>query len=285
MFLEKAKQGNTGLFFYILTILICYLSGVMGAVLVYGLIEVDTVDRNQTLIGLLFPFVTILAGLLLCTFYLHKRPIHSLFNAFNGFRTNRLFFGFFTWLVLCGLSDVVYYYFLGGVYHLQWNPTAFLVLLFVAITMISIQSMTEEVLFRSYLLSGLALVLKYRYLAITVSSLMFALMHIGNPENEKFGYVLMFFFYFGTALILGVIAVLDEGIEQTIGIHIATNMYGALFVNFNDAALKTDSLFIIDNPMGINMVILNFISFLIYLILSKVCFKLKPISFIFKKII
>ena len=114
---------------------------------------------------------------------------------------------------------------------------------------------------------------------------MFALMHIGNPENEKFGYVLMFFFYFGTALILGVIAVLDEGIEQTIGIHIATNMYGALFVNFNDAALKTDSLFIIDNPMGINMVILNFISFLIYLILSKLCFKLKPISFIFKKII
>jgi membrane protease YdiL (CAAX protease family) len=145
--------------------------------------------------------------------------------------------------------------------------------------------MTEEVLFRSYLLSGLALILKYRYLAITVSSLMFALMHIGNPENEKFGYVLMFFFYFGTALILGVIAVLDEGIEQTIGIHIATNMYGALFVNFNDAALKTDSLFIIDNPMGINMVILNFISFLIYLILSKLCFKLKPISFIFKKII
>ena len=80
-------------------------------VLVYGLIEVDTVDRNQTLIGLLFPFVTILAGLLLCTFYLHKRPIHSLFNAFNGFRISRLFFGFFTWLVLCGLSDVVYYYF------------------------------------------------------------------------------------------------------------------------------------------------------------------------------
>ena len=96
MFLEKAKQGNTGLFFYLLTILICYLSGVTGAVLVYGLIEVDTVDRNQTLIGLLFPFVTILAGLLLCTFYLHKRPIHSLFNAFNGFRISRLFFGFFT---------------------------------------------------------------------------------------------------------------------------------------------------------------------------------------------
>ncbi|MDR1459069.1 MAG: hypothetical protein LBI60_02520, partial [Bacteroidales bacterium] len=41
----------------------------------------------------------------------------------------------------------------------------------------------------------------------------------------------------------GLIAVLDDGIELSIGMHTANNIFGCLFLSYENSALKTSALF------------------------------------------
>ena len=52
----------------------------------------------------------------------------------------------------------------------------------------------------------------------------------------------MFGYYFISAVFLGFITVVDQGLEQAIGIHAATNIYGAVIVGYQGAILQTDCL-------------------------------------------
>ena len=67
-------------------------------------------------------------------------------------------------------------------------------------------------------------------------------MHLGNPEVEKLGYGIMVY-YIGTGFFLGIITLMDEGLELALGFHAANNLFGALLVTADWQAFSVESLY------------------------------------------
>jgi membrane protease YdiL (CAAX protease family) len=91
-------------------------------------------------------------------------------------------------------------------------------------------------------MQGLGLLAKNRWFPLVVTSLMFGLMHIMNPEVQKLGHIIMVY-YIGTGLFLGIITLMDDGMELALGFHAANNITAALLVSADWSALKTESVF------------------------------------------
>ena len=79
--------------------------------------------------------------------------------------------------------------------------------------------------------------------ASTVASLIFGCLHFYNPEVEKLGYGLIIY-YVGTGLFLGILTLMDGGIELALGFHAANNLVTALLVTSSWTVFQTESIFI-----------------------------------------
>ena len=85
-------------------------------------------------------------------------------------------------------------------------------------------------------------ILKRNSTPLIITSLGFGLLHIANPEVDKLGPVIMVY-YIGTGLFLGIITLMDEGLELALGFHAANNLFTALLVTADWTALQTHSIF------------------------------------------
>ena len=73
-------------------------------------------------------------------------------------------------------------------------------------------------------------------------ALIFALLHIDNPEvTAEFWLVMGFYFVFGAGLAL--LALRDNGLELALGIHAGNNLFTALVANFKGSAVESPSIF------------------------------------------
>lgn len=78
---------------------------------------------------------------------------------------------------------------------------------------------------------------------LIITSVIFGLLHGANPEVEKLGWIVMIY-YIGTGFLLGILTLMDEGIELSMGFHAANNIIAAVLVTSNWAAFQTDALFL-----------------------------------------
>ena len=76
---------------------------------------------------------------------------------------------------------------------------------------------------------------------LLITSVWFGLLHYSNPEVERFGDIVMIY-YIGTGLFLGIITLMDEGLELALGFHAANNIFTALLVSSEWSALQTHSV-------------------------------------------
>jgi membrane protease YdiL (CAAX protease family) len=67
-------------------------------------------------------------------------------------------------------------------------------------------------------------------------------MHIANPEVDKIGYIIMIY-YIGTGFFLGILTLMDDGLELALGFHAANNLVGALLITADWTAFQTHSIF------------------------------------------
>ena len=109
--------------------------------------------------------------------------------------------------------------------------------------MIPIQTSAEELLFRGYLLQGFGVLFKNRWLPLILTSVLFGGLHYANPEVDQFGLGIMFY-YIGTGFFLGIITLVDEGLELALGFHAANNLFGALLMSSEWSAFQTDAILI-----------------------------------------
>ncbi len=204
--------------------------------------EIAEKGENLVLIESLLTFVVFLGMLLLWVKYIHRQSITSLTTSRKKIDWKRIWFAFFTWGTITAAFVFVGYFLEPE--SLQWNfkPNKFLGLLLIGILMIPIQTSFEEYLFRGYLLQGLGAKFKSRVIPLLFTSVVFGLLHIANPEVGKLGYIVMVY-YIGTGLFLGLITLLDEGLELALGFHAANNLVGALLVTADWTAFQTNSLF------------------------------------------
>ena len=63
-----------------------------------------------------------------------------------------------------------------------------------------------------------------------------------NPEVGQLGDIIMIH-YIGTGFMLGIMTLMDEGLELALGFHAANNLVAALLVTADWTAFQTESIF------------------------------------------
>lgn len=211
---------------------------------------------NLTLFLILLPFAVVLPFIYLVVTRLHQRSFISLITPRDRVDYNKILFSFFLWGTVSALMVIFDYMMSPQDYDWNFKPLTFLILLFVSVVMIPLQTSTEELIFRGYLMQGFGVLFKNRWMPLLITSILFGLLHIWNPEIDKLG-IHLIWYYIGTGLFLGVITLMDEGLELALGFHAANNLVTALLVTASWTAFQTESL-LIDNSeplLGMELII------------------------------
>lgn len=233
---------------------------------------ITTFGVNGAFIMLVFPLAIGLFVVLFWVKIVQGQSIKSLTTARARVDWKRILFSFFLWSMVTVIMTVIAYYLAPENFIWNFNPKKFFVFLVIAIILIPMQTSFEEYLFRGNLMQGLALVTKNRLVALLIPAILFGLMHMANPEVGKIGSIIMVY-YIGTGLFLGILTLMDEGLELALGFHAANNLIGALLVTADWTAFQTHSIFKdISEPTGsFEIVVPIFVIFpLLLLLFSKV---------------
>lgn len=217
--------------------------GGMSALMRGDLGEMSKVLGSNTFLFLmLLTFAIALVAIFMFVKFLHKQSITALTTSRKTVDWNRILFSFLLWTVISVIFIVLDIYLTPEDYAFNFNLVPFLTLAVVAILMIPLQTSMEEYFMRGYMMQGLGVVTKTRWFPLVFTSLLFGLLHIANPEVEKLGYGILIF-YIGTGFFLGIITLMDEGLELALGFHAANNLTAALLVTADWTAFQTDSLY------------------------------------------
>lgn len=214
----------------------------------------DAIGINKTLMLALMMgmFVFAFLGLWLAVRFIHKKTLASIITGFEKIRWNRYFFAFALWGTLIIILTVGSYLYSPEDMEIHFDFSKFIVLLIVAVIFVPIQTATEELIFRGYLFQGFGNLFKNGLAPLIITSILFGLMHGTNPEAKAHGLLIMLPYYIFFALFLGILTLLDEGLELAMGIHCANNLVSSLLITSKNSVLQTDAIFStqIENPAG-----------------------------------
>ena len=200
-------------------------------------------DNNLFLVFMIIPFAFGLFGLYVSVKKINRLPFLKILTTRPKFDFKRLLFAFLLWFIISYLLIMLDYTLYPEHYVLNFKIKPFLILVFVSLLFIPLQTSFEEVLFRGYLMQGFGTAFKSRLVALIVTSIAFGLLHFANPEVEKLGNLLLIY-YVSTGFLFGIITLMDEGLELSLGLHAANNVVAAIFVTTNWTVFQTDALFI-----------------------------------------
>lgn len=256
-FLKEAKQGENNWIKYIMTVCIVILLFVsvgympLSMALIHKNVniekELSTFDMaeilglNSFLIYILIPFIVGLIALAVCVKYIHFQKVITLFTTRKSIDWKRFFFSFFLYGVILTLFFI--FSLMSGA-PLVWNfkPNTFFMLLSISIFIIPLQTTFEEVFFRGYLFQGLYSFFGRGGVVVLIISILFAAMHYGNPEVAQIGNIVMIY-YLMNGIFLGLVVLMDDGLELSMGYHAVNNIFAALVVTNEWQAFQTDALY------------------------------------------
>ena len=198
-------------------------------------------DSNLTLFLMLLSFAIGLLGLYIVVRYLHRQRFVTLTTSRKKTDWGRVFFGFALITITTIVVTALDYYSNPEDYVWQFNLVPFLILAVIAIVMIPLQTSFEEYLFRGYLMQGIGVLAKNKWLPLVLTSVIFGALHLANPEVDKLGNIIMVF-YIGTGFFLGIMTLMDEGLELALGFYAGNNLITALLVTADWTVFKTHSV-------------------------------------------
>ena len=198
-------------------------------------------ESNLNLFLMLLSYAAGFLGVIFVTKVLHKQSLRSLTTSRPKIDWKRFWFAFLFWGIISSGLVLVDHYMSPENYVFNFKLVPFLILVAIAIILVPLQTSFEEYLFRGYLMQGIGVLCKNKWLPLIITSLSFGFLHIANPEIEKLGYILLVH-YIGTGFFLGIITLMDEGLELALGFHAANNLFTALLVTADWTAFQTNSL-------------------------------------------
>ena len=269
MFLEKAYRGNNKWYFYLLTLIIVFAAVQLASLplaLYYILKDPQAAlsghannllaitNTNLGLALMLFTFTAGVIALLFCVKWLHHKQPLDILTGRNRFDIKRTLFGALIWGILSFVLLGAQYGF-GDTSNLvfQFEPFNFFMMCIVILIFIPFQVAFEEFIFRGYLMQGSVLLFKYRWVALLITGCIFGLLHASNPEVERFGFWVAMPQYILMGLILGFVAIMDDGLELALGLHLSNNVISSIVVTHESSALQTHALFRDINPQASHM--------------------------------
>jgi len=227
-----------------------------------------TIPSNLRLFLLLLSFAFVLPGIWLVVKKLHDLPIMSILSSRKKIDLERVLYSFMLWGTVVSAFVFFEYSLNPENYVFNFKVKEFLILAVIAILFIPIQTSVEEIVFRGYLMQGFGHWLNSRFMALFLTSTVFGSLHLANPEITALGYEFVIL-YITVGFVLGIMTLMDDGLELALGFHAANNLIAALLVTADWTVFQTESILIdISEPsLGITDWITPFIVFPILLAL------------------
>jgi len=257
MFIEQGINEENKFGKYFLGILIIIGASFLGQIPMLAVILLETVkgrpfpttdselmnflEPNLNLFLLLFSYVVILGAIYLIVRFIHHQKFTSIITARKNIDWKRVLFSFSLWALFTAVTTFITYYLNPSDYTINFQLGPFLILLVIATLLVPVQTTVEELVFRGYLMQGFGNLSKNKWLPLIMTSAIFGLLHIFNPEVVKMGNIILVY-YIGTGLLLGIITLMDDGMELALGFHAANNLIGALLVTSDWSAFQTYSV-------------------------------------------
>lgn len=275
-FFEAARAGNHRWWRVILTLVFVFASlTVATALLVTPLLMVypstDLLNRAPLPLALtaaLAPFGAAWLALGYALPAFHRRPFRSLLLPGGAFRWRLFFVSGGLWALLAAAVDGVQAMLGAGDYRWSFEARRFWPYLGAALVWMPVQTSAEELIFRGYLTQVFGARARRIGWPLLAPALIFALLHLPNPEVSALGWRSALPQYFLMGVLLGWVTLNSQGLEMAFGLHLANNLYTGLVAGLRDSALPSASLFIIEelNPM-VNLVLIG-IAGAVYLLLA-----------------
>ncbi len=260
MYIKQAFKFQHEWWRYLVGFIIIFLASQLGALPLMGavmfkvleeggdltLLQDETyfmtaLDSNLTLFLMLLSFAVGLGVLWLVVKYFHKQPFVTLTTSRKKTDWGRIWFGFGLILITTIVVTLIDYYMNPQDYVLQFQLVPFIILAVIAIVMIPLQTSFEEYLFRGYLMQGIGVNAGNKWVPLVITSVVFGGLHFFNPEVGKLGNIIMIY-YIGTGFFLGLITLMDEGMELALGFHAGNNLITALLVTADWTVFQTNSV-------------------------------------------
>ena len=221
---------------------------------------------NLTLFLMLLAFAVGLGGIWLWVKKVHEQSFTALTTTRKKIDWSRFWYGFLLIGVTTTLLTLIEYVWHPESFEVQFNWGSFLILFIIAVLMVPLQTSFEEYFFRGYIMQGLGLMTKTRWIPLIFTSVVFGAMHAFNPEVDKMGSIIMIY-YIGTGFFLGIITLMDRGLELALGFHAGNNLIGALLVTADWTAFQTESILkdVSDPSAGIDTVLPVFVIYPLFI--------------------
>lgn len=289
MFLLNARLGQNKWWLYLASLFVITIGVLIGQLPIYILLmlkgfqdfeitemaetlnfERAGIGENLTLFFMLLAFVGGFVGLWFSVVFIHRKKFKWLITPMAKVNWRKIFYSFGIWMLLMMLSEIAVYAIHPTNYEFNFQPENFPWLVIVSLLLFPLQTSWEELMFRGYLMQGLSLLAPVRWFPLIFTSAGFGLMHMMNEEVGAFGVAPTMTYYIGTGLFLGIITLVDDGLELAMGVHAATNIYSSIFVTFEASSLKTAALFNMKTVNIYEMLLVFMLTALIYIwIVSK----------------
>jgi uncharacterized protein len=247
-------------------------------------ISVIGLSPDTGFVMMIFPFIAGLIAFILLVKPINNRTIKIVINGTEKIRWNRFFISGTIWLILSALYLIFYLKLDPANFTLNNKTTSIITLSIVSVLFIPFQAAFEEVLFRGYLMQGFTAMVRNRWFPLIMTSVFFGLLHAFNPEVKEFGFFTMMPQYIVFGLIFGIITILDDGIEASMGAHTANNIFLCIMVTNQSSALQTQALYEQINIHPWTEFAALIFTGIIFILILKMLFRWDKMSLVFKKI-
>ena len=147
----------------------------------------------------------------------------------------------FAFIVLYSILSVTLYYVLSSSFNMDFLGSFALIFILIITFFALIGLEYFEKLFKSNSYKKLQFFFQRSWTPLIITSFIFGMLHIANPEVDKLGNIIMIY-YIGTGLFLGIMTLMDDGLELALGFHAANNLFTALLVTADWTAFQTHSI-------------------------------------------
>ncbi|MFK7831721.1 MAG: lysostaphin resistance A-like protein [Winogradskyella sp.] len=251
-YIQQAYKGQRELWMFILTTFL--VAGIFIGNFIYFLVAdpadldmaydlMKQIPANVSLVMNLLPFAFLLGLLFILVKFVHQRSILSLTTTRSKVDFKRILFSFLMVTFYAVGGFFLMYYIDSSEIVYQFDAVKFTILFIISILLFPFQIGLEEYLFRGYLMQHIGILVKNKWFPLIFTSILFGIAHSANPEVGAIGFWQMMIFYIGTGLLLGIMTLMDEGLELALGFHLGNNLIGSLLVTADWTALQTDAIF------------------------------------------
>ncbi|MHA4810568.1 lysostaphin resistance A-like protein [Flavitalea flava] len=170
--------------------------------------------------------------------FIDRKSFMSLGLTIKGYETESLT-GFFTAPALLGLSALVLL--LSGHLHwvdILWDPNT----LFISFGFMLLIAIAEELVFRGYILQNLMGSFENKYIALAISSVLFACFHLTNPGINTLAFANIFL----AGALLGINYIYTKNLWYSFFLHLCWNFFQGPVMGFRVSGLNLPSLLLME---------------------------------------